>query len=66
MTVAIADGQRIRAVLKRLRLTQAEFCERHLIREATLSEVIHGRPVGSEVLFTIARAIEVEQARGEG
>jgi len=61
VTVQIQDGRRIRAALRGLRLNQAEFCKRHFIREATLSEVINGHPCDPAILFTIARAIDVEQ-----
>ncbi len=65
MPVDIIDGSRFRRALARLNLSQRDFCERHHIREATLSEALHGHPVGPEVLFVIARALEVEQARPE-
>jgi transcriptional regulator with XRE-family HTH domain len=65
MPVDIIDGSRFRRELTRLKLSQRDFCTRHFIREATLSEVLHGHPVGPETLFVIARALEVEQARAE-
>ena len=61
MPVAIHDGKKIRAAVKGLRITEAEFCRRHFIRPATLSVVISGQPCDPATLFTIARAIELEQ-----
>ena len=61
MTVAIQDGRKVRAALKALGISQKRFCERHFLREATVSEVINGHACDPAILFTIARALDLEQ-----
>jgi transcriptional regulator with XRE-family HTH domain len=59
--VAILDGRRVRAELDRLNLTQRQFAARLGLREATISEALHDKPLATETIYRIALGLSLAE-----
>jgi len=57
--VAILDSRRIRAELDRLGLTQVEFARRIGLRQSTISQALHDKPLATETVYRIALGLSL-------
>jgi len=63
MAAILLDGKRVRRELDRLRLTQAQFAHQFHLREAVVSRAVRGHPLSAEVIYSIARGLEIARGR---
>ncbi len=61
MPIDILDAGKVRAELRRRKLTSRNLARRSRVHEVTVSRALHGQAVSAEVIYHIARELELAE-----